>query len=689
MNLLRNGGVPLHLGKELAKGGEGRIYEVHGEPDLVAKVYLHPPDARKCKKLLAMIGLGDRELRSIAVWPKEVLFDPRSKAPMGILMERIKEPRHLHELYNPSLRFETFPRASWKFLVHVAINLADAVRTVHDAGMVIGDINEKSSICAHDGTVRFIDCDSFQVGDPRSSQVFPCVVGAMPYTPPELRKQDLGSILRTKNHDAFGLAVLIFQLVFLGRHPYYGVPLQATAPIPLDEVIPRHAFAFGRDAATRQVGPPPGIILLKDVAQDVEALFERAFSPAAARGGRPKPSDWVVALKAMRSELDACSVIKGHDYHRRSGACPWCRLEGQGVSPYFRGTVLQQIPLGNLWHDIEQVQLPAWGDEHPRLVGQRPSAASPLPPAPDPPPLGPLPPEAKHPGGRPKAPPQAKPMPWQIFALGRYQSAWDQYRQADDAWCQRWRAYQLDYQAYQHALNSRSQQQAQHQALLRQHQQQVAALKASWQTDFNKCSQRQDELKRVWGQTRSSHLGPYSPFVRLKQQLEQTYRSYNGLAARRDSGLAQLERDLVNRQQIAFLQRFPVARARIPQVGENIKAALLSFGISTAADVNKHRILTVPGIGEGRASQLLIWRDKVALGFQPDPSRGVEIRDVEDLDHRLAIRRVELLQELRAGLGKLRELRGLALAAKAELEGQFRPVQTELVRLYINLQGHP
>jgi DNA-binding helix-hairpin-helix protein with protein kinase domain len=44
------------------------------------------------------------------------------------------------------------------------------------------------------------------------------------FTPPEIQKsRQHFRMERTANHDNFGLAILIFQLLFFGRHPYSGV----------------------------------------------------------------------------------------------------------------------------------------------------------------------------------------------------------------------------------------------------------------------------------------------------------------------------------------------------------------------------------------------------------------------------------------------------------------------------------
>ena len=73
---------------------------------------------------------------------------------------------------------------------------------------------------AQDATVALIDADSFQFS--LNGKSYPCVVGVPDFTPPELHGKNLASVQRTIEHDNFGLAVAIFHLLFMGRHPFAG-----------------------------------------------------------------------------------------------------------------------------------------------------------------------------------------------------------------------------------------------------------------------------------------------------------------------------------------------------------------------------------------------------------------------------------------------------------------------------------
>ena len=118
----------------------------------------------------------------------------------------------------------------------------------------MGDVNEKNVFVSPQAMVRLIDCDSYQIN--AGGQTYLCEVGVPLYTPPELQGQSFRGVVRTHNHDRFGLAVLIFHLLFVGRHPFAGRPL-TKGELPPDKAIKEFRFAYSRAAAQLQIAPPP------------------------------------------------------------------------------------------------------------------------------------------------------------------------------------------------------------------------------------------------------------------------------------------------------------------------------------------------------------------------------------------------------------------------------------------------
>ncbi len=313
----------VRLGRELGRGGEGSVFEVFDKPESVAKIYHEPISADKSEKLRQMVALQNEKILRLAAWVTDVLRDQPNGRVVGFLMPKVGSGTAIHELYNPQSRRKLFPTADWRFLIHAAANLARAFVVIHSNGHAVGDVNHGNIVIGRDATVRLIDCDSYHLNAPDKSYL--CEVGVSTHTPPELQNQSLREIARTGNHDSFGLGVMIFQLLFMGRHPFSGT-YQGADENTLENSIQNRRFAYGDGAAVRQMKQPPGTLPLTAVSPQLAKLFERAFLEIE---NRPTAREWVSALEELEQNLTQCGVNSGHYYWQNLQRCPWCRLEGQ------------------------------------------------------------------------------------------------------------------------------------------------------------------------------------------------------------------------------------------------------------------------------------------------------------------------------------------------------------------------
>lgn len=372
------------FGKQIARGGEGIVYELQHAPDLAAKIYLEEVGQEKASKLKAMAQVSNSNIAAIAAWPIHLLYDKNGRKLKGFLMPKIKGHRKIHELYSPAHRKQLFPNADWKFLVHVARNFASAVDTIHSQGHVIGDVNQKG-ILVHpeQATVKLIDCDSFQIQTNGSRYL--CGVGVKDYTPPELQARSFHGIQRTTNHDNFGLAVICFQLLFMGRHPFAG-RFSGPGDDSIERAISEYRFAYGRSAAPMKMTPPPNSLPLSFVPAKVANLFETAFGQAAALyGSRPTANEWVKALDTLEQEVRSCNHQNIHKYPTYLSSCPWCDVERTKGLYFFISitTVFSTTPssfnVQATWARICSVQSPG-SITQPSFAPTHSILATPLPP---------------------------------------------------------------------------------------------------------------------------------------------------------------------------------------------------------------------------------------------------------------------------------------------------------------------
>ena len=318
----------IHLGERLGRGGEGEVFALGGDPKRAVKLYAAAGAADREAKIAAMVRARLAASAPTVAFPLAVVRTDADRF-AGFVMPRVSAAKPVHELYGPGARKKIFPDADYRFLVRAALNAARAVAATHRAGCVIGDINHSGFLISDQALVALIDADSFQFADGAARYL--CRVGVPEYTAPELQGRSLGGVVRTENHDAFGLAVILFQLLFMGRHPFSGRPKAGDLPIP--EAIRGHHFAYSRRRATG-LDPPPATGRLTDFPGPVADLFESAFGPPGS-AARPSAAAWVRTFEALERALRPCPNNAAHHYPRAAPDCPWCRMEAQSGVPLF------------------------------------------------------------------------------------------------------------------------------------------------------------------------------------------------------------------------------------------------------------------------------------------------------------------------------------------------------------------
>ena len=322
------GGRPLTIDKRIGKGGEGEVFAVSNLPGYAFKRYLNTLAAERERKIRAIVAGRLADSVPTVAFPCEVVENQRGQF-VGFLMKRVDKHQEIHELQTPTSRQKHFPKADYRFIVRVALNVARVMAQLHAQGCVVGDINQRGILVSPEATVVLIDADSFQVS--AGGQAFLCAVGVPEYTPPELQGKTLKSIVRTPDHDAFGLAVCLFQLLCMDRHPFSG-SYTGDGEMPLEKAIEEFRFAYSARATGME--PPPGTVRLTDFSGRIHQLFEEAFSPLHV-GKRPAAADWVAAMQEFEGELRMCSRNKLHHYARHVAECPWCRMESRYGRPLF------------------------------------------------------------------------------------------------------------------------------------------------------------------------------------------------------------------------------------------------------------------------------------------------------------------------------------------------------------------
>jgi DNA-binding helix-hairpin-helix protein with protein kinase domain len=314
-------GRTFHLAKQIGQGGEGAIYETEERDDIALKLYWPTKAESRRDKITAMASAQLFKNTPFVAFPIDTLFSP-SGAFIGFVMKKVRSGKPVHTLFSPASRKFEFTSANYKFLVRAAANIARAVASVHSIPCVIGDVNQSGFLVSDKATSTLIDCDSFQIVT--ATKKYLCQVGTPEYTPPELRGVRFDCVDRTPNHDNFGLAVLLFQILFMGRHPFSG-RYHGTGDMPLERAIGEYRFAYSTHITLTKMEPPPAAPLLTDFPSYIGQAFETSFGRAGLNG-RPTAAAWVSLLESVEKELIECTGDSSH-HHVRGKPCPWCRME--------------------------------------------------------------------------------------------------------------------------------------------------------------------------------------------------------------------------------------------------------------------------------------------------------------------------------------------------------------------------
>jgi DNA-binding helix-hairpin-helix protein with protein kinase domain len=363
IDLFDSTGLGIPLGRIIGTGGEGEVYEapILGN-DIVAKVYREAISYEKQAKLQSMVKAGDESLKKIAAWPLKTLHTTVGGSVRGFLMPKLVGYEHIHHLYSPAQRKQQYPEKDWAFLVNTARNVSAAFEAIHSHGHIIGDVNPNLVFVAENSTVKLIDCDSFQIF--ADGKNYLCEVGVSHFTPPELQNLlNFRGVYRTKNHDNFGLALILFHTLLMGRHPFSGI-FSGSGDMPLEKSIEQFRYALGWNAANKGMTPPPNSVTPAILPMAVTQLFERAFTEQGTQpDARPTAREWVLVLDSLKGKLRNCGQKSIHKYFSGLSTCPWCIQEQQFGTYFFISRVipttgLNSFNLSQVWTRIIAIESP-------------------------------------------------------------------------------------------------------------------------------------------------------------------------------------------------------------------------------------------------------------------------------------------------------------------------------------------
>ena len=293
-------GKTINPGSEIAKGGEGVVYNIQNDDENCIKIYRNSKIIEgKEEKIKYMIENPPIEIQGInfkICWPKDLIF--KNEEFVGFLMPKSFEdsllPYHLCQPEIPK-SFQnqwdsTYNRKTQKGLISrlkLCVNITAAINRIHKVKKyVIVDLKPQNLLVTQSGKISIIDLDSVQIAE-KGKILFNAPVSTPEYTPPEANAILEKNKIITKDWDTFSLGILVYEILF-GIHPYVGTAappndnfntLQEKIKVDLTHVI--------KGESSFTILPPPHK-LFYSFPSDFKNIFKKIFSPYdIVKGTRP------------------------------------------------------------------------------------------------------------------------------------------------------------------------------------------------------------------------------------------------------------------------------------------------------------------------------------------------------------------------------------------------------------------
>lgn len=622
-------GNPILLSKELGRGGEGSVFNLQNSSEVVAKLYNKIPDAEKAEKIAAMISMGTERLLKLTTWPIHSIHNSDNKL-VGFTMPKLTGYKPIFELYSPKIRLQEFPKADWRFLIHAATNTARAFSVIHDAGHVIGDVNHGNLFVASNATVQFIDTDSFQIYS--KDRYWFCEVGVPTHQPPEMQnKSSYRGVIRTPNHDNFGLAILIFQLLCLARHPFSGRYL-GSGEMPIEKAISEYRYAYAADTNLTKMSPPPASLSMSALTPNLKLNFERAFSKEGEKlGFRPSPKEWITALTELSSKLKQCSTNQSHHFFEGIKNCPWCDIETHCNALFFPvigSKSSTDINITGLWQQFLSIKSPI---NIPLLVDIRNFQTAP----------------STH-----------------VLQIGKKLRG---YRSSFTF------AFLTIVAIFSAVIGP-----APIIGLIgpcifvvfflfyNQRKEKLTSL----------VSENLNSIKPVWESLCLQHeaLTKNYSFEFLRNQINDLKNKYDDIGREREKNFQDLVKNRFQQQLKQYLDSYRIDKASIEGIGQGRIATLQSYSIETAADIDMAKLMNISGFGHVLVSRLMDWRKMCESRFILDSKKEVSQSDVAALDREIGRKRKTIEAELSIKILQLSQLSKEINASRQNMQDQINEV---------------
>ena len=338
------GDITIFEDAKLGEGATATVFKIDFlQAQWAAKIYKEKsPDEKKLKAMIescpSFTDVDDGVAKFVQLtWPKYIVKDTYG-ACVGFLMPYLDQEKtySLDTFYDPVLvkRLQGQAEAALSFRVEIAANLCALVAEMHQLGHYFIDIKPQN-IRVYKGINRVVlmDCDGFSIRHEVAGieERFPAELISTDYIAPEVTVGGLSPTVLSENQDRYGLAVILFQLLNRGTHPFQGIVNDSFVTASTNDE--RAASGLYPHGLIKNPKVSPRKQSIHDLFLDeTRLLFDRAFSNSTVVE-RPTAQEWKDHFSnILENKLLARCQVEPTDVrhiHFAGKDCIGCRLKAQ------------------------------------------------------------------------------------------------------------------------------------------------------------------------------------------------------------------------------------------------------------------------------------------------------------------------------------------------------------------------
>ena len=256
--------APVRLENELGHGGEALIYSTNTQ--FVAKIYKKENNTRRKYEKIKLMLTKNINCPGIC-YPVAAVFN-EAREYVGFLMPAANGKELQRGIFLVKQLFlKNFPGWKKRDTVELCITILEKIKYLHDRNIIMGDINPANILVVSPKEVYFVDTDSYQIED------FPCPVGTINYTAPEIQRKHFGDFLRTMGNENFAVATLLFMIMLPGKPPYS----QQGGADPIANIINMDfSYPFG-ESSNKKTPDGPWRYIWSHLTYDLKEAFYHTF----------------------------------------------------------------------------------------------------------------------------------------------------------------------------------------------------------------------------------------------------------------------------------------------------------------------------------------------------------------------------------------------------------------------------